>query len=628
MLQIPAGATGSQTQTYTGLATPAECTVVEDPDGHTDTVSVTKARSGASVTVPPGGAPTVTVTDTYTRVPGDLVVNKTITGGGAGRQGQIVISVTCDDGVTRPDFVIAAGTPAGTVQQRYTGIPNGTVCHVAETADGSSPAVSVTTVGGVQDVTIPVGGSATADITDTYELQPGQLTVTKTIAGPGAGQQGEVEIRVFCDGVGQLQPAFVVPAGTPAGSTSQTFTGIPGDTTCTVVEGEDGGDSVVVPDVDGGLQRVAVPAGGTATAQVTDTYALQPGSLAVRKVIGGEAAPLRGEITIEVACDDGVTRDPFVIPRARGRSGDVVKVYSEIPAGTTCTVTETADGSTRTATVVVEGSGQQATIPAGGAVTADLTDTFSFAPGDLVIGKRITGPAAGRQGRIVLRPVCDGVALPPFVIPTGHQAGLVLHTYTGIPAGAQCTGTETPNGSNGRAAGVITVQGPLPKRVLPGVATRAVVTDRFFPAATSVTVHKTVTGPDADRRGPIVITTTCGDTPLPDLVIAPSAPAGTTTKTYHGIAPGTECTVQETQDGHTSTVAVHATGNGQVVRAPVIGSQHVYLTDSFHAGTAPAVLSPAPTLPNTGGPALGWLAFALGCLMSGSGLLILSRRRR
>ena len=47
---------------------------------------------------------------------------------------------------------------------------------------------------------VPAGGVVEADISDTYGLRPGQLEVTKTIAGPLAGQQGKVIIHTACDG--------------------------------------------------------------------------------------------------------------------------------------------------------------------------------------------------------------------------------------------------------------------------------------------------------------------------------------------------------------------------------------------------------------------------------------------
>ena len=73
-----------------------------------------------------------------------------------------------------------------------------------------------------QQVTIPSGGSKTVDVTNTYDFAPGSLIVTKTIAGPAAGQQEEITIHTECDGKA-LTPDFVIDAGTPAGDQSQRY---------------------------------------------------------------------------------------------------------------------------------------------------------------------------------------------------------------------------------------------------------------------------------------------------------------------------------------------------------------------------------------------------------------------
>ena len=66
----------------------------------------------------------------------------------------------------------------------------------------------------------------------------------------------------------------------------------------------------------------------------------------------------------------------FTIP-AGAPADTVTGLIDEIEAGSTCTVTETADGSSSTISVVAVGGGQQATISAAGVSQADLTDTFS-----------------------------------------------------------------------------------------------------------------------------------------------------------------------------------------------------------------------------------------------------------
>ncbi len=63
-------------------------------------------------------------------------------------------------------------------------------------------------------VTVPAGGTATLHITDTYTHATGSLVVSKLVAGPAAGNQGEVTITVSCGGTALAD--FVVPAGADA----------------------------------------------------------------------------------------------------------------------------------------------------------------------------------------------------------------------------------------------------------------------------------------------------------------------------------------------------------------------------------------------------------------------------
>ena len=219
-------------------------------------------------------------------------------------------------------------------------IPAGTVCTVTETADGATSTVAVTTTGSPQDVTIPAGDAAAAEITDTYSPAPGALTVTKTIAGPAAGSQAAVTIQAVCDGTA-LTPDFVIDAGTAAGTTSHTYQDVPAGATCTVTETANGSSSTVAVITVGSPQDVTVPAGGVATAELVDVYHLVPGSLTVTKTISGVSAGEQGAITIGVDCD-GLPLPEFTIPA--GATGPQSHTYDNIPAGLTCTVTETADG--------------------------------------------------------------------------------------------------------------------------------------------------------------------------------------------------------------------------------------------------------------------------------------------
>ena len=100
--------------------------------------------------------------------------------------------------------------------------------------------------------------------------------MTKTIAGPAAGQQGAVTISVTCNenGVDTPLPDFTIAAGAAAGSTSRTYTDIPAGSVCTATETATGDTSTVTTTVTGDNGTlVSIPAGGTGTADITDTYA-------------------------------------------------------------------------------------------------------------------------------------------------------------------------------------------------------------------------------------------------------------------------------------------------------------------------------------------------------------------
>ena len=91
-------------------------------------------------------------------------------------------------------------------------------------------------------VTVPAGGTANRHITDTYTHATGSLEVNKLIAGPAAGDQGQVKISVSCGGAALAD--FVIPAG-PTQPISKTYDDIPAGSTCTIDETVNGATSTV-----------------------------------------------------------------------------------------------------------------------------------------------------------------------------------------------------------------------------------------------------------------------------------------------------------------------------------------------------------------------------------------------
>ena len=87
---------------------------------------------------------------------GSLIVQKTITGPAAGRQGAVTINVRCGGVLVGDPFDIPAGS-TGTTSKEYDNIPVGTSCTVTEIHDGQTSTVTVQVDGSGQPVTVVAG---------------------------------------------------------------------------------------------------------------------------------------------------------------------------------------------------------------------------------------------------------------------------------------------------------------------------------------------------------------------------------------------------------------------------------------------------------------------------------------
>ena len=446
---------GTKSRTYRHIAAGTMCTVTETSNGSVAGTYVVVIGDGQRATIRSGRTATVKIKDIYRFVPGSLLVGKTIAGPGAGQQGEITIHTECNGKALTPDFVIPARTPSGEQTKQYDRIPVPAKCTVTETADGHTSAVSVAVEGSGQTVSILPGDVVEADVSDTYGLVPGQLEVTKTIAGPLGGQQGTVVIHSVCNGT--ALPDFVISPGAPAGDQSDVYSGIPTPATCTVTETADGATSAVSVVVDGSPLTTTIPPGGAGAAHITDTYGAAPGSLLVTKTIAGPLAGHQRPVTIHVACNGTALSPDFVIP-AGTRAGSVSRSFDGIPAGSVCTVTETADGATATVMATVSGDGQKVTVPAGKVVAANLIDVYQDTPGALKVTKTIAGPAAHQHGPIAIEVACGGLDDFDFLIPA-HTVGSVSRYFDSLPAGSRCTVTETEDGHTATVSAVATGSG-------------------------------------------------------------------------------------------------------------------------------------------------------------------------
>jgi hypothetical protein len=291
-------------------------------------------------------------------------------------------------------------------------------------------------------------------ITDTYDFV-GSLLVKKTISGLDAGQQGEIRIHTTCDGKA-LAPDFVIPAGTPAGDQTKQYGQIKAPATCTVTETADGHTSTVPVVVDGSGQTASVPAGHVVEVDISDSYgvgavgaASEPasgGSLLISKTTAGPLAGRQGPVTIHVACNGTAVSSDFVIP-AKTRAGRVSQSVDGIPAGSVCTVTETADRTTAAVRVQVIGNRRTVTVPAGMVVPVNLVNVYRATSGVLTVTKTIGGPAARRHGRIAILVACGGPLRTFAIHIQAHTvAGSVSRRFADVRARSRCVVTETVDG--------------------------------------------------------------------------------------------------------------------------------------------------------------------------------------
>ncbi|WP_461169861.1 DUF5979 domain-containing protein [Arthrobacter sp. Z1-15] len=554
-LAVDAGSTTGASQTFDGIPAGNTCTVTEPASGANDTVLVSTALP-QPVIIEAGTPAQATVTDTYTFAPGTLVVQKLFTGEAAGNHGVVVLQVTCGSALNTTVTIPARQTEPFSTE--FSGVPAGTVCTVTEPTTGSTTEVTATPTLPA-DVTITAAGSVTSTVSNDYTFNPGVIGVNKTIAGPAAGQQGDVVLSLTCTSAGTtvFTQTVTIPAGS-TGTVHNEFPGVPAGATCSVVETATGATTAVGV-VTESTGDVTIPPAGGAEITVTDTYSLNPGSLAVTKALAGPAVGQQGAVTLQVTCtSDGATVLNETVSLAAGSATGVSQTFTDIPANAECAVTEPATGET--ATVAVEVAlPDTVVIPAGGSAAATVTDTYTLKPGILRVLKTIDGEAAGFQEAFTILISCgpDGSILqetwnvPPGVTGTGESQ------YLNIPAGTECTVTE-PGAGTTPAISVVTVT-PDPVTIpAAGVAEEQVTNTYSFNPGT-LAVRKTFAGEAAGSQGDVQLLVTCtddGDTVLSETVDIPAGETETFERAFEDLPAAAECTVTEPVTGATETVGV------------------------------------------------------------------------
>ena len=356
---VPAGA-AADTYSFTFPGIPSDattCEVEQLQDGSNATVTASTTIVPASVVLDPATPQTITVTDAYTRIPGDFHVDVTIAGAAAGLQGDVVLDAACDTGagIVSATFTVPAGTPAGTsTAGTITGVPNGSSCHTTVTADGAdADAELVSSTVDPLVVTVPANGTAVTTATNTYAVPAppsGRFAVDVTVAGAAAGRQAQIAVTASCDS--GTSAAFTLPAGALAGTYRLgTIGDLPDGDECTATQTADGADAdavlssaTIIP------ASVVIASGATAVITVTDTYdAPTPpsGVFRVDVTIGGAAAGDQSGIAVAASCVDGPEEigASFTVPAGAAAGSYAAGTIPEVPVGYECTATLTADGA-------------------------------------------------------------------------------------------------------------------------------------------------------------------------------------------------------------------------------------------------------------------------------------------
>ena len=470
----------------------------------------------------------VTVTNSITRDVGTLKITKTTSNpDGATLPAAFTGTYDCGVGYTG-NFSVANGA-----SQTITGIPTGNTCSVVETAPipitgytwgtitYTPTSIVISDKGGTFEIV--VGNSITRDL--------GNLKITKTTSNPDGATLPTAFTGIYdCGGI--YTGNFSVANGA-----SQTITGIPTGSTCTVSEiaptpitGYTWGTITYTP-----ASIVISDKGGTFEIVVGNSITRDLGNFKITKTTSNpDGATLPAAFTGTYDCGVGYTGNFSV---ANGAS----QTISGIPTGNTCSVVETAPipitgytwGTiTYTPTsIVISDKGGTFEIVVGNSITRDL--------GNLKITKTTSNP--------------DGATLPTAFTGTydcgvGYTGNFSVangasQTITGIPTGNTCSVVETaPTPITGYTWGTITY---TPASIVisdKGGSFEIVVGNSITRDLGNLKITKTTSNPDGATL-PAAFTGTydCGGSYTGNFSVASGA-----SQTIGGIPTGNTCSVVET----------------------------------------------------------------------------------
>jgi len=330
-----------------------------------------------------------------------------------------------------------------------------------------------------------------------------------------------------------LQPIVVTPAVSSGNIYSSTLAGGgvvhatggfvavsgPSGSTCKVTE-TDPPPGFQLPDTV--THSFTIPVGTSGATIINFVDPLAPGSIKIEKTAPAGAQSTVFHFTITCTNPSNVYHVQI--------TGTGTVTQSDIPAGSSCTVTEDDPGSTFNSPVITPSGAF--TVASNKTVTVTVTN--SFAPGSIKIEK--TAPAGSQSTVFHFTITCTN---PPNVYHV-QVTGSNSVTQSGIPAGSSCTVTEDNPGSTFNPP-TINPSGAF--TVGAGQTVTVTVTNTLAPG--SVTITKVA--PASEQSTVFHFTITCTD---PTNVYHVQV-TGSGSVTQSGIPAGSSCTVTEDDPGAT-----------------------------------------------------------------------------
>ncbi|UOQ87774.1 DUF5979 domain-containing protein [Agromyces endophyticus] len=586
-----------ETWTVENLPTGAECTVTEPDDGGATEVVVSPDQP---VVIGVGGTEgdpiEVTVTNDY-RV-GGFDIAKTVSGPGTGFSSDVdfVFHYVCTyegETVGEGDLTITGDGSAGPLtSEAVTGLPVGTECEITETDAGGADALPEPVMVTIPDEVDGAAQVATAQLDNHFSA--GTIAVTKELAGEASDDPDVVDatytVHVTCavtDGGTPVYEGDVQVTGGQTVTVTDPATGdpvlLPIGTHCWGDETDDAGATDSSVDHDSFDDAVIVVADDGDEPQalgLTATNTFDLADLVIEKALDGDAASYAEDKTFEilVTCtlDRGPDNDPIVTydQEPVELEGGEQATLTGIPIGSDC-YAEEPDGQGAW-TIEISATADDPVVVDGGETPITITVTNVFPDAGFVVTKTVdNGGAANANGepieydsiyRFTATCVFEGETVldDEFLLRDGGE-----QTYTGLPAGADCTVEETEqrdaadttivvtqNGADDDLGSATSAEFTLQPDVDDQLVNVVAVTNHYTVGSASVV--KTVTGTGADAWGG-----TFGDFEVELVCTLPAADPDTVYDGTHTLtkdAPGdvwlvenlptgAECRVSEIDDG-------------------------------------------------------------------------------